>query len=558
MVKDITYENECQVKLLAGIDKLANAVKTTLGPSGRLVLIQNTGKAPLTTKDGVTVAKSIELKDPVENLGAQLAINVASKTNDDTGDGTTTATVLAQAICHNGFEMIKKGARPSKIKIGIETAVNQICKTLDKNAIKINDLPSIRNVAAISANNDTELGNMIADAVNKVGVNGVIRVEESKTGKTTVNIVDGLQFNRGYLSPYFVTNSTKPICELDHPYILLYNHKLSNFEDFKDAITYAAENHKPFFVIADDVDGEALTTLIYNHINNKIKCCAVKAPGFGDTRPGFFQDLALMVGGTLVSEETGTKLSELDPKCILGSAEKVIITKNNFTIIHGNTDPQKRADRIQLLKNGLSLTKNPMEKQHLENRLAKIDGGIAVINVGGTTEVELRETKDRVDDAVHATMAAIEEGIIPGGGVALLKSAIINDILSNEDKDIKAGYDIVFKAIQTPLIQINDNNGEHGKEVLNHIVDEFKSSGFKDFNYGYDTKTNTYQDLISVGIIDPVKVTKAALKNAASIAIMLLSTACVINISSDDNKLYALPQMQQMNQLPEMPPLPVM
>lgn len=557
MIKNITYENECQTKLLNGLDKLANAVKTTLGPSGRLVLIQNDGKAPLTTKDGVTVAKSIELKDPVENLGAQLAINVASKTNDDTGDGTTTATVLAQAICHNGFDMIKKGAKPSKIKIGIEKAVNKVCETLDKKAIQIQDFPSIRNVATISANNDSELGIMIADAVNKVGKNGVVRVEESKTGKTSVNIMDGLQFDRGYISPYFVTNPTKPICELNNPLILLYNHKLSIFDDFKDAITYAAENHRPFLVVADDVDGEALTTLIYNHVNNKIKCCAIKAPGFGDTRPGFFNDLAMMVGGKLISEDTGTKLSELDPKTILGSAEKVIITKNNITIMHGNVNPTEHQERIQLLKNGLDLTKNPMEKKHLEDRLAKIDGGIAVISVGGTTEVELRETKDRVDDAVHATMAAIEEGIIPGGGVALLKSAIINSNFDSEDdEDINNGYKLLLDAIKTPLIQINDNNGEQGQDVLDNIVENFQNSNCENFNFGYDAKSNKYQDLILAGIIDPVKVTKAALKNAASIAIMLLSTACVINTSSEDNKLYALPQMS--SQMPELPALPVM
>ena len=561
MTKEITFEEEGRNKLLEGIDKLANAVKTTLGPSGRLVMIQKNGKAPLTTKDGVTVARSIELKDPIENMGAQLAINVASKTNDVAGDGTTTATVLAQAIAHEGINaVIKNGHRPSRIKTGIDYAVNTICEELDRNSIKINDHESIKNVAAISANNDYELGEMIAKAVDKVGVNGVIRVEESKNTETQLDIVDGLQFDRGYLSPYFINNASKPICELDNPLILLYNHKLSLFEDFKDSIVYAASQKRPFLVFADDIDGEALTTLIYNHTNNKIQCCAVKAPGFNDTRPGFFQDLAMMVGGTLVSEETGTKLMDLDPKMILGSAKKVIITKNSFTVIEGNVNEEKRQERIKLIKNLLKNSKNQMEYIHLENRLAKIDGGIAIIHVGGTTEVELREKKDRVDDAVHATMAAIEEGIVPGGGTALLKASINCRDRFDEtwDNSVVTGYKIIMEAIKAPLIQINDNSGESGTTISNTLetryIDDLNNNIdiTAALNFGYNAKTETYEDLIKAGVIDPVKVTKTALKNAASIASMLLSTSCVINDNPEDSKVYALPQMADMSQLPQM------
>lgn len=550
MSKEITFEEDGRNKLLIGIDKLANAVKTTLGPSGRLVMIQTNGKAPLTTKDGVTVAKSIELKDPVENMGAQLAINVASKTNDIAGDGTTTATVLAQSIAHEGINaVIKNGHRPSRIKAGMDHAVQIICDNLDSHAIKIKDHESIKNVAAISANNDYVLGEMIASAVDKVGVNGVIRVEESKSTETELEIVDGLQFDRGYLSPYFINNATKPICELENPLILLYNHKLSLFEDFKDAIIYAAGQKRPFLVIADDVDGEALTTLIYNKTQNKVQCCAIKAPGFNDTRPGFFQDLAMMVGGTLVSEETGTRLMDLDPRTILGSAEKVIITKNNFTVIKGNVNEEKRLERITLIKSLLTTSKNVMETLHLENRLAKIDGGVAIIRVGGTTEVELREKKDRVDDAVHATMAAIDEGIVPGGGVALLKCSLnCQNYIPNNGWEIseKFGYDIIMKAIKEPLIQINDNSCESGLDICKKIEELYVESNYTAFNYGYNAKTEKYEDLILSGVIDPVKVTKAALKNAASIASMLLSTSCVINDDPSDSKVYALPQMPMM------------
>lgn len=519
MAKQIKFDTNAREKLLSGVNQLADAVKSTLGPAGKNVMIDTGAGAPTVTKDGVSVARSIDLEDPFENLGAQMCKQVASKTNDIAGDGTTTATVLAQAIAREGLKNVAAGANPMELKAGIDKAVKDITNNLDKLAQKIEGKKSIAQIATISANNDKEIGELIADAMEKVGEDGVITIEDSKTAETTLDAVVGMQFDRGYCSPYFVTNSDNMSCVLEDPYILLYDKKISAMADILPHLEFAAGHNKPLVIVAEDIDGEALSALILNKMRGAIKVCAVKAPGYGESRNENLSDIAVMTGGTLIEEVTGVKLSEVDPTTCLGSAKNITITANTTTIVEGAGNKELIDARIASLKNAITPETNTYEKAKLQSRIAKLVGGVAVIRVGAATEVEMKEKKDRVDDALHATKAAVAEGIVAGGGIALLRAS--KGLSLDSTNDEKTGYLIVLKAIEEPLRQIVTNAGLEASVIVNKVKE-------MEGNNGFNAKIGEYQDLVANGVIDPVLVEKTALKNAASIAGLILTTECVI------------------------------
>lgn len=520
MAKQLKFDVAARESLMKGVDKLANAVKVTLGPKGRNVMIARSFGAPNVTKDGVTVAKEVELEDAYENLGAQMAKEVANKTSDAAGDGTTTATVLAQAITREGLKNVAAGANPMDIKRGMDAAVDAVIKEIGKMAVKINGKEHIAQVATISANNDPEIGDLLANAMEKVGNDGVITIEESKTADTVLDVVEGMQFDRGYLSPYFVTNTDSMEVSLENPYILLYDKKISTMKDLLPMLEHVAKQGKSLLIIAEDVDGEALATLVVNKMRGTLKVAAVKAPGFGDRRKAMLEDIAILTGGMLVSEDTGAKLEDA-PVTVLGQAKSITITKDNTTIVEGAGDAASIKGRIGQIKKQIETTTSDYDREKLQERLAKLAGGVAVIKVGAATEVEMKEKKDRVDDAMHATRAAVEEGIVPGGGVALIRAEKAIDSLKFDNADQKTGAAIIRRAIEEPLRQIVQNAGLEGSVVVNKVK-EGKDS------FGYNAKTDTYEDLIKAGVIDPAKVTRTALKNASSIASMILTTDCVI------------------------------
>lgn len=519
MAKVLKFDVEAREKLMEGVNVLADAVKVTLGPSGRNVMITKGGNAPVVTKDGVTVAKSIDLEDEFANQGAQMAKEAASKTNDAAGDGTTTATVLAQAIAREGLKTVAAGANPMEIKLGIDKTVDALIEELNKNAIKVKDKSAVAQVGIISANGDAEIGNLIADAVERVGEDGVITVEESKTAETTLDVVEGMQFNNGYLSPYFVTNPEKMEVVLDNPYILLVNHKVSTLQEILPMLEYVNQQGKPLLIIAEDVDSEALAALVMNKLRGALRVAAVKAPGYGDSRTNNLKDLAVITAGQLISDELGIKLSEADPMC-LGTAKSVKITKDHTTIIEGAGEKEDIDNLVAQLKSQIESTESEYEKTQLQERVARIVGGVAVIKVGAATEVEMNEKKDRVDDALHATKAAVEEGIVAGGGTALVRAAQ-SIKMEPLDEDQLIGMRIVLRAIEEPMRQIVSNAGQEPSVIVNKVKE---LAG----NQGYDARSHQFYDLVEHGIIDPVKVTKNALKNAASIASMILTTNCVI------------------------------
>ncbi|WP_295857999.1 chaperonin GroEL [uncultured Fibrobacter sp.] len=520
MAKQLKFDVAARESLMKGVDKLANAVKVTLGPKGRNVMIARSFGAPNVTKDGVTVAKEVELEDAYENLGAQMAKEVANKTSDAAGDGTTTATVLAQAITREGLKNVAAGANPMDIKRGMDAAVDAVIKEIGKMAVKINGKEHIAQVATISANNDPEIGDLLANAMEKVGNDGVITIEESKTADTVLDVVEGMQFDRGYLSPYFVTNTDSMEVALENPYILLYDKKISTMKDLLPMLEHVAKQGKSLLIIAEDVDGEALATLVVNKMRGTLKVAAVKAPGFGDRRKAMLEDIAILTGGMLVSEDTGAKLEDA-PVTVLGQAKSITITKDNTTIVEGAGDAASIKGRIAQIKKQIEATTSDYDREKLQERLAKLAGGVAVIKVGAATEVEMKEKKDRVDDAMHATRAAVEEGIVPGGGVALIRAEKAIDALNFDNADQKTGAAIIRRAIEEPLRQIVQNAGLEGSVVVNKVK-EGKDA------FGYNAKTDTYEDLIKAGVIDPAKVTRTALKNASSIASMILTTDCVI------------------------------
>jgi chaperonin GroEL len=535
MAKEITFELEARDALKKGVDALADAVKVTLGPKGRNVVIDKKFGAPIITKDGVTVAKEIELKDPIQNMGAQMLKEVASKTADLAGDGTTTATVLAQAIVTAGLKNVAAGANPMDLKRGIDKAVTVVVAELKKLSKEVgDDISKIEQVATISANNDSAIGKLIAQAMAKVKKEGVITVEEAKGTDTTVEVVEGMQFDRGYLSPYFVTNSEKMVTELEHPYILIYDKKISSMKDLLPILEKAVQTGKPFLIIAEDVEGEALATLVVNKLRGSLKVAAVKAPGFGDRRKAMLEDLAILTGGTLISEEQGRKLEDATLED-LGQCEKISIDKDNTTIVDGAGEKKEIAARVGQIKAQIETTTSDYDKEKLQERLAKLAGGVAVLYVGAATEIEMKEKKDRVDDALHATRAAVEEGIVPGGGVAYIRTIPALDKIKGENADENTGINIVRRAIEEPLRQIVANAGGEGSIVIQKVKD-----GKDDF--GYNARTEVYESLYKAGVIDPTKVTRVALENAASIAGMLLTTECVISESKDENA----PSMPQM------------
>ena len=520
MAKQLKFDVAARESLMKGVDKLANAVKVTLGPKGRNVMIAKAFGAPNVTKDGVSVAKEVELEDAYENLGAQMAKEVANKTSDTAGDGTTTATVLAQAITREGLKNVAAGANPMDIKRGMDAAVDAVIEEIGKMAVKINGKEHIAQVATISANNDPEIGDLLANAMEKVGNDGVITIEESKTAETILDVVEGMQFDRGYLSPYFVTNTDSMEVALETPYILLYDKKISTMKDLLPMLEFVAKQGKSLLIIAEDVDGEALATLVVNKMRGTLKVAAVKAPGFGDRRKAMLEDIAILTGGMLVSEDTGAKLEDA-PVTVLGQAKSITITKDNTTIVEGAGDAASIKGRIAQIKKQIEATTSDYDREKLQERLAKLAGGVAVIKVGAATEVEMKEKKDRVDDAMHATRAAVEEGIVPGGGVALIRAAKAIDALKLVNDDQKTGAAIIKRAIEEPLRQIVANAGGEGSVVVNKVKEG------KD-GFGYNAKTDSYEDLIAAGVIDPAKVTRTALKNASSIASMILTTDCVI------------------------------
>ena len=521
MAKEIKFDIEARDALKRGVDALANAVKVTLGPQGRNVVIDKKFGGPSITKDGVTVAKEIELEDTIENMGAQMVKEVASKTADVAGDGTTTATVLAQAIVSNGLKNVAAGANPMDLKRGIDKAVAVIVDNLKSQSQEVGDsIDKIKQVGSISANNDNAIGSLIAEAMDKVKKEGVITVEEAKGTDTYVEVVEGMQFDRGYLSPYFVTNAEKMTTDLESPLILLYDKKISNMKDLLPVLEPAAQSGKPLLIIAEDVDGEALATLVVNKMRGSLKIAAVKAPGFGDRRKAMLEDIAILTGGTVISEERGFKLENATLE-MLGTAEKVSIDKDNTTIVNGAGEKDNISARVQQIKAQIESTTSDYDKEKLQERLAKLAGGVAVLYVGAASEVEMKEKKDRVDDALHATRAAVEEGIIAGGGVALVRAADALTKLNGENADETTGIQIVTRAIEEPLRQIVANAGNEGSVVVSKVKE-----GKDDF--GYNAKKEVFENMFEAGIIDPTKVTRVALENAASVAGMLLTTECVL------------------------------
>ena len=527
MAKEIKFDIDARDGLKRGVDALANAVKVTLGPKGRNVIISKSFGAPVVTKDGVTVAKEIELADALENMGAQMVKEVASKTNDLAGDGTTTATVLAQSIVKEGLKNVAAGANPMDLKRGIDKAVEAIVENLTKQAKKVGDSSEkIKQVAAISSNNDETIGELIAQAFNKVGKEGVITVEEAKGTDTYVDVVEGMQFDRGYLSPYFVTDSEKMIADLDNPYILLYDKKISTMKDLLPVLEPVAQSGKPLLIIAEDVDGEALATLVVNKLRGSLKIAAVKAPGFGDRRKAMLEDIAILTKGTVISEERGFSMENTTID-MLGSCEKVTIDKDNTTIVNGSGAAKDIKTRVNQIKSQIETTTSDYDKEKLQERLAKLAGGVAVLYVGAASEVEMKEKKDRVDDALHATRAAVEEGIVAGGGVAFLRAKSVLAKVKVENPDEETGLQIVARAIESPLRTIVENAGGEGSVVVAKVLD---GKG----DYGYDAKSETYVDMIKAGIIDPKKVTRIALENAASVAGMILTTECALTDIKED------------------------
>ena len=534
MAKEIKFDIKAREELKKGVDALSNAVKVTLGPKGRNVIIEKKFGAPHITKDGVTVAKEVELEDQFQNMGAQLVKEVASKTGDDAGDGTTTATVLAQAIVNTGLKNVAAGANPIDIKRGIDKAVAKVVEAIKAQAEEVgDDFEKIENVARISANNDSEIGQLIAEAMKKVKKEGVITVEEAKGTDTSVDVVEGMQFDRGYISPYFVTNSERMECEMDHPYILLYDKKISSLKDMLPILEATAQSGRPLLIIAEDVDSEALATLVVNRLRGSLKVCAVKAPGFGDRRKEMLQDIAILTQGVVISEEKGLKLESATID-LLGSAEKVTVNKENTTIVNGAGEKECIAERVAQIKAQIETTKSSYDKEKLQERLAKLAGGVAVLYIGAPSEVEMKEKKDRVDDALSATRAAVAEGIVPGGGVAYIRAIKSLDGLKGDNEDETTGIEIIRRAIEAPLRQIVANAGLEGAVIVQKVKD-----GEGDF--GYNARTDQYENLFKSGVIDPAKVTRVALENAASIAGMFLTTECVIAEKKEENPAPAMP-----------------
>jgi chaperonin GroEL len=536
MAKQIFFEIEARNKMKKGVDTLANAVKVTLGPKGRNVVIDKKFGAPQVTKDGVTVAKEIELEDPIENMGAQMVKEVASKTADIAGDGTTTATVLAQSVISEGLRNVAAGANPMDLKRGIDKAVSAVVAHLKKQSVTVgNDNAKIQQVASISANNDESIGKLIAEAMTKVGKEGVITVEEAKGTDTTVEVVEGMQFDRGYVSPYFVTNSEKMEADLENPYILIYDKKISSMKDILHILEKVAQSGRPLLIISEDLEGEALATLVVNKLRGTLKVAAVKAPGFGDRRKEMLQDIAVLTKGIVISEEQGYKLENVD-LTYLGEATAVTIDKDNTTVVGGKGDKKDITARVNQIKAQIESTTSDYDKEKLQERLAKLSGGVAVLYVGAATEVEMKEKKDRVDDALHATRAAVEEGIVPGGGVAYIRAIESIENLKGLNADETTGIQIVKRAVEEPLRQIVVNSGIEGSIVVQKIKE-----GKSDF--GFNARTEVYENLLAAGVIDPTKVTRIALENAASIAGMLLTTECVISDKPEKDKSAGMPPM---------------
>ena len=519
--KEVKFHSEARDKMLRGVDILANAVKVTLGPKGRNVVLDKSFGAPRITKDGVTVAKEIELEDKFENMGAQMVREVASKTSDVAGDGTTTATVLAQAIVKEGAKAVAAGMNPMDLKRGIDKAVEAIVQELKANARKVTNNDEIAQVGTISANGDTEIGRFLAEAMQKVGNEGVITVEEAKTAETELEVVEGMQFDRGYLSPYFITNQDKMRVELEEPYVLIHEKKLSNLQALLPVLEAAVQSSKPLLIIAEDVEGEALATLVVNKLRGGLKVAAVKAPGFGDRRKAMLEDIAILTGGTAISEDLGIKLENVTLN-MLGRAKKVVVEKENTTIVDGAGSKSEIQGRITQIKAQIEETTSDYDREKLQERLAKLAGGVAVIRVGGSTEVEVKERKDRVDDAMHATRAAVEEGILPGGGVALLRAAKALDNVQTDNADQKHGVEIVRRAIEAPVRQIAENAGAEGSIIVGKLREK------AEFAYGWNAQTNEFGDLYKQGVIDPAKVVRTALQDAASVAGLLVTTEAMV------------------------------
>ncbi|MCU0357412.1 MAG: chaperonin GroEL [Cyclobacteriaceae bacterium] len=533
MAKEITFDTSARDRLKKGVDKLADAVKVTLGPKGRNVILDKKFGAPTVTKDGVSVAKEIELKDPIENMGAQLVKEVASKTADAAGDGTTTATVLAQSIFNHGIKNVAAGANPMDLKRGIDKAVAVVVENLRKQSKKIKDSSEIEQVATISSNNDETIGKMIADAMEKVGKDGVITVEEAKGTETEVKTVEGMQFDRGYLSPYFVTNTEKMEADLDNPYILIYDKKISNMKELLPILEQTAQTGKPLLIIAEEVEGEALATLVVNKIRGALRVAAVKAPGFGDRRKAMLEDIAILTGGKVITEELGFKLENatLD---MLGRAEKVNIDKDNTTIVNGAGKKNDITGRINQIKAQIETTTSDYDREKLQERLAKLSGGVAILYVGAATEVEMKEKKDRVDDALHATRAAVQEGVIPGGGVGYIRAIEALKDVPTDNEDQETGVNIIRLALESPLRTIAFNAGQEGSVIVNKVRE-----GKKD--YGFNARENRFEEFYSAGIIDPTKVARLALENAASIAGLLLTTEAVVSEIPEEKEAPAMP-----------------
>ena len=528
MAKDIKYNVDARELLKKGVDQLADAVKVTLGPKGRNVVIEKKFGAPQITKDGVTVAKEIELEDRFENTGAQLVKSVASKTGDDAGDGTTTATILTQAIVNEGLKNVTAGANPMDLKRGIDKAVKAVVDYIQAHAEQVGDnYDKIGQVATVSANNDPEIGKLLADAMRRVSKDGVITIEESKTRDTSIGVVEGMQFDRGYLSGYFVTDADKMECVMENPYILIYDKKISNLKDFLPILQPAAESGRPLMVIAEDVDSEALTTLVVNRLRGGLKICAVKAPGFGDRRKAMLEDIAVLTGGVVISEEKGVKLEQATLE-MCGTAKKVVVSKDNTTIVDGAGKKESIADRVAQIKNEIANTTSSYDKEKLQERLAKLAGGVAVLYVGANSEVEMKEKKDRVDDALCATRAAMEEGVVAGGGTTYIRALEALKDLKGDNADETTGIKIVERAIEEPLRQIVSNAGGEGSVVVNKVAE---GSG----DFGYNARTDVYEDMRKAGIIDPAKVARVALENASSIAGLFLTTECLITDKPEEN-----------------------
>jgi chaperonin GroEL len=536
MAKDILFDIDARTKLKVGVDALANAVKVTLGPKGRNVIIEKKFGAPSVTKDGVSVAREIELEDPIENMGAQMLKEVASKTADIAGDGTTTATVLAQAIVTAGLKHVAAGANPMDLKRGIDKAVAIVVANLRAQAKEVGgDSQKIEQVATISANSDSTIGKLIAEAMQRVGQEGVITVEEAKGTETEVKVVEGMQFDRGYLSPYFVTNAEKMEVELENPYILIYDKKISSMKDLLPVLEKVAQSGRPLLIISEEVDGEALATLVVNKLRGTLKVAAVKAPGFGDRRKSMLEDIAVLTGGIAISEDRGYKLENADIT-FLGKAEKVVIDKDNTTVINGAGNKEEITARVGQIKAQMETTTSDYDREKLQERLAKLSGGVAVLYVGAATEVEMKEKKDRVDDALHATRAAVEEGIVPGGGVAYIRTIKALDGFAGENDDETFGVNIIRRALEEPLRQIVANAGQEPSIVIQRVKEAKEDEG-------YNARTETFEPMMKAGVIDPVKVTRVALENAASIAGMLLTTECVIADKKEESKAPSMPPM---------------